>query len=242
MIFQRATLCALTVLIMSAGCSAAADHVMERRANNKLSFQFANADGPDSTKSAIIGYELRVTGPGGYSSSSSFDPGADIVFSSSSVEEDGLFKWQLMEVAESKKDAHVATTEELVSNGRNPDDTSIESTSTKSISGAFSILNGVIIDPNTAEMGDADLSAASDFTPTTLRGNAGHERAQEDGDGAGRRLDQVVLDDQIVAGSSCVGQDCVNGESFGFDTMRLKEVSIVFSMRSHSFSQRIGYI
>ena len=36
-------------------------------------------------------------------------------------------------------------------------------------------------------------------------------------------LDQVILDDLIVDGSACVGFDCVNGESFGFDTLRLKE-------------------
>ncbi len=35
--------------------------------------------------------------------------------------------------------------------------------------------------------------------------------------------DQVVSDDLIVQGSLCVGFDCVNGESFGFDTIRLKE-------------------
>ena len=35
--------------------------------------------------------------------------------------------------------------------------------------------------------------------------------------------DQVVADDFIVDGSLCVGMDCVNGESFGFDTLRLKE-------------------
>ena len=35
--------------------------------------------------------------------------------------------------------------------------------------------------------------------------------------------DQVILDDLIVDGSICVGLDCVNGESFGFDTLRLKE-------------------
>ncbi len=35
--------------------------------------------------------------------------------------------------------------------------------------------------------------------------------------------DQVILDDLIVNGSICAGQDCVNGESFGFDTLRLKE-------------------
>lgn len=37
------------------------------------------------------------------------------------------------------------------------------------------------------------------------------------------QADQVILDDLIVNGSACVGQDCINGESFGFDTLRLKE-------------------
>ncbi len=35
--------------------------------------------------------------------------------------------------------------------------------------------------------------------------------------------DVVHLDDVIIDGSLCVGFDCVNGESFGFDTIRLKE-------------------
>jgi hypothetical protein len=35
--------------------------------------------------------------------------------------------------------------------------------------------------------------------------------------------DQVFYDDVIIVASLCVGQDCVNGESFGFDTLRLKE-------------------
>ena len=35
--------------------------------------------------------------------------------------------------------------------------------------------------------------------------------------------DQVIADDLIVTGSECVGFDCANGESFGFDTIRLKE-------------------
>ncbi len=39
----------------------------------------------------------------------------------------------------------------------------------------------------------------------------------------GTNKDQVILDDLIVDGSACVGMDCVNGESFGFDTLRLKE-------------------
>ena len=35
--------------------------------------------------------------------------------------------------------------------------------------------------------------------------------------------DVVNADDVIVQGSLCVGFDCINGENFGFDTLRLKE-------------------
>lgn len=47
--------------------------------------------------------------------------------------------------------------------------------------------------------------------------------AQAIPDGGIVPLDQVIPDDLIVQGSLCVGFDCVNGESFGFDTIRLKE-------------------
>jgi len=52
------------------------------------------------------------------------------------------------------------------------------------------------------------------------------------------RADQVIADDLIVQGSLCVGQDCVNGESFGFDTIRLKEnnTRIKFQDTSNSAS------
>ena len=35
--------------------------------------------------------------------------------------------------------------------------------------------------------------------------------------------DQVIADDLIVQSSACIGLDCVNNESFGFDTIRIKE-------------------
>src|ERR1044072_7004740 len=37
------------------------------------------------------------------------------------------------------------------------------------------------------------------------------------------KADFVINDDLIVIGSTCVGLDCKDGESFGFDTLRLKE-------------------
>ncbi len=50
--------------------------------------------------------------------------------------------------------------------------------------------------------------------------------------------DQQILDDLIVDGSACIGMDCVNGENFGFDTLRLKEnnLRIKFDDTSNSGS------
>ncbi len=48
--------------------------------------------------------------------------------------------------------------------------------------------------------------------------------------------DQVILDDLIVDGSACVGFDCVNGESFGFDTIRLKENNLRIKFQDTSSS------
>jgi len=48
--------------------------------------------------------------------------------------------------------------------------------------------------------------------------------------------DVVTADDIIVQGSACIGIDCVNNESFGFDTIRLKEnnLRIMFDDTSSS--------
>lgn len=37
--------------------------------------------------------------------------------------------------------------------------------------------------------------------------------------------DQVILDDLIVNGSQCVGVDCIDGEEFDFDTVKIKSSS-----------------
>jgi hypothetical protein len=60
------------------------------------------------------------------------------------------------------------------------------------------------------------------------------------GSGAGRfqpRVnDQVIPDDLIVQGSGCFGFDCVNNESFGFDTIRLKENNLRIKAEDTSVS------
>ncbi len=82
------------------------------------------------------------------------------------------------------------------------------------ISGYFRVRSGSIITP-----GKAEARTAGERT-------APSEPDQGDAVGADTDLatkDQVILDDLIVDGSACIGFDCVNGESFGFDTIRIKE-------------------
>ncbi|WP_371229641.1 hypothetical protein [Roseovarius sp. 2305UL8-3] len=50
------------------------------------------------------------------------------------------------------------------------------------------------------------------------------------------QADQVFADDVIIQGSLCVGVDCVNGESFGFDTIRMKENNLRIKAQDTSAS------
>jgi hypothetical protein len=72
-------------------------------------------------------------------------------------------------------------------------------------SGAFSVAGGAFVLPGGPEPTQA-------LAP---------QKAVSDGDLPLK--DQVIPDDLIVQGSICAGLDCVNGESFGTDTLRLKE-------------------
>jgi len=63
-------------------------------------------------------------------------------------------------------------------------------------SGSFSIVEGRFVLPEQEDKAQATTVGEKDF---------------------------VINDDLIVDGSACIGFDCVNGESFGFDTIRLKE-------------------
>ena len=71
-------------------------------------------------------------------------------------------------------------------------------------SGSFSLAGGAFVDPRVPE----EVGGSSAVV------------------GGGLDKDQQILDDLIVDGSLCVGFDCVNGESFGFDTIRMKENNV----------------
>jgi hypothetical protein len=78
-------------------------------------------------------------------------------------------------------------------------------------SGSFQVVDGVIVPPGDVE----DGRSAKQLRAPASAAAAGVEVVTA--------ADQVIPDDLIVQGSICVGFDCVNNESFGFDTIRLKE-------------------
>lgn len=87
-------------------------------------------------------------------------------------------------------------------------------------SGTFTVLNGSIVDPYGTEEGANDAKSSPSVSTTgvgsgTFSGPASRFDPEVN--------DQVIPDDLIVQGSTCTGFDCVDGESFGFDTLRLKE-------------------
>ncbi len=108
---------------------------------------------------------------------------------------DGLYIYELVAAPHASQDAKRALSREQ-GNGSLP---------TGGLqSGSFRVLDGQIIKPGVVER----TKDTNDNTPVT------------DAD-TGR--DQVFADDLIVQGSICSGFDCINNESFGADTLRLKE-------------------
>jgi hypothetical protein len=86
-------------------------------------------------------------------------------------------------------------------------------------SGFFTILNGTPIvegatEPSTRIANAPDRPVESQ-TPR-VQGTRHHAPLRF-------MFDQVIPDDLIVQGSACIGLDCVNNETFGFDSLRLKE-------------------
>ena len=92
-------------------------------------------------------------------------------------------------------------------------------------SGSFAIQNGSAIVAGAAEEGTSRRVARTFSQPRTFRPNpsvamSGFQRHHAT---IKPFFDDVIADDLIVQGSACVGLDCVNNESFGFDTIRVKE-------------------
>ncbi len=172
------------------------------------------------------GLTLIVSAPDGRVFSKDFKAGSSPDFSLADRGErlpDGQYSYELRLTPISS-----ATRKGVTSNGRGKDDEpEAVRAARKSVmpapsvveSGSFSILNGAVYVAGAQEDGGRPVSKV---TTQRLSGNTVTKNEQH------HPLmismpDQVIPDDLIVQGSACIGLDCVNNETFGFDTVRLKE-------------------
>jgi Chaperone of endosialidase len=93
--------------------------------------------------------------------------------------------------------------------------------------GSFAVVNGALVGPGAIE-GERTGSNSSQPQPkaqpaTVTRVSANTVDRLRNHRFSLMAFDIVHADDVIIQGSLCVGLDCVSGEVFGFDTIRLKE-------------------
>jgi endosialidase-like protein len=162
-----------------------------------------------------VGYEdvvLTVSGPEGLILRREFAAGAMVVFEAvgddGKLLPDGAYSYEL--VAAPMLDR--ATRQALAAARQNGDDSVIAKLQaagklprTPMIqSGSFKIAGGILVQDDVKEPQPNGTAQSKARPPATV-------------------AEQVILEDLIVQGSECVGLDCVDNESFGFDTIRLKE-------------------
>jgi len=95
-------------------------------------------------------------------------------------------------------------------------------------SGSFSVQNGVVyvgseIEPTSRRTSSSQSFATNPFQQRSTGVISGNTLNRLRNHRLSLLPDIVQPDDVIIQGSACVGLDCVNNESFGFDTIRLKE-------------------
>jgi hypothetical protein len=127
---------------------------------------------------------------------------------------------------------------ELTRSGKIPDRDLVQT-------GYFTVQDGTLMSPDLEEGTDTGVTTetrSKEQGVSRSRARVGGAAEESPGEGDATidptAKDQVILDDFIIDGSLCVGFDCVNGESFGFDTIRLKEnnIRIKFQDTSNSAS------
>jgi len=158
---------------------------------------------------------LTVSGPDGVAVTKEFAAGQSPLLRlsdlGSKAPADGSYTWELRAVPRISAE----TRQKLAAARRDDDEGTVRRIQAETglnrevvKSGSFAVTNGAFLTPTT----EAPASAGSSPKATT---NAVHP--------APTTMDIVQADDVIIQGSLCVGLDCVVNESFGFDTIRLKE-------------------
>ncbi len=161
---------------------------------------------------------LTVSSPDGAVKRRDFSTGSVIDFTADNLDlptlPDGQYNYELRFIPADKSVPLVTRQIGDPNADGNQSSQRVNSDSIESVqSGSFAVLNGRIYTGNsreTVEKQKSKITAESFQTPQV----------------PSREIlpnDVVTADDAIIQGSACIGIDCVNNESFGFDTVRLKE-------------------
>ncbi|MBU0943095.1 MAG: tail fiber domain-containing protein [Proteobacteria bacterium] len=145
---------------------------------------------------------LRITDPAGEVVFEQQSDGSPIAWNVPAGAMDGFYSYEVRLGKEAKKEKRDTTQGKKVKKRAMVE------------SGSILIENGSVVPPTGEETGLLDtLFSVGRYAVNSVM----------DFLVAPAAADVVHLDDVIIDGSACVGFDCVNGESFGFDTLRLKE-------------------
>ena len=217
----------LTVLTTACLATAAWGQTKENNLANVLS-------GGSSVRFEIVaqnaGATLTITAPDGRSFTKEFKSGAapEFTFTEKLGLPDGTYGYELR-----LQPALTAAQQEEMKRARGKDDDPEADRAGRRRpvlpnliqSGSFAVMNGQVVVGGLTE-GERTGKAIAPPVLTTARVTSGNTATRL----RNHRIsllaglpDQVIPDDLIVQGSACIGLDCVNNESFGFDTIRLKE-------------------
>jgi Chaperone of endosialidase len=199
----------------------------------------ANEVGSPRSQGQSVEWQMKVTGhdsvtltvqaPDGETYTTTFGPGRNPSFALRQLAsiEDGTYNYQLSVTPkvnanvkaqlQAARDAGDEKAARAIAKANGLDRAQTQS-------GSFVVLNGAVVPFDGTETDANDAAARLD-----VASNAGTPSGESRPTGGGRPdftprvLDQVIPDNLIVQQSLCTGFDCVSGESFGFDTLRLKE-------------------
>lgn len=170
---------------------------------------------------------LTVAGPDGRFYSKEFAGGKPVTFRASDLDKaasDGTYVYELRLVPRISADVKRRLANARA-DGNDEDAARIQQEAgirqTTVQSGAFTVKNGGFILSDAAEPDANDSAKAIPDGGTGASSEAGTTSAAKFGPAVSNA--NVIADDLIVQGSECVGIDCTATESFGFDTVRLKE-------------------
>jgi hypothetical protein len=176
------------------------------------------------------GGTLTITAPDGRAFRRTFRAGASPQISLSDKQMDGLPDGSYSYELRLTPELSAAAKEALVKARGKDDDPENERAARKRPvvpalvqAGSFAIVNGIIVLPGAIEGQRSNAKTTEPRRPVNFISGNTANRLRNHRMFLGAMPDVVTADDEIIQGSACVGLDCVSGEVFGFDTIRLKE-------------------